>query len=106
MLHSRRRGRERVILTKITCAVRVRIDQAWSSIAARTPHIRDVLIEKHGLEKTGEDVYERGRKGVIYFDCEPTSLAYVERYFNTAGQWLSHQIGDHLKLGCAPNLEH
>lgn len=45
-------------------------------------------------------MYERGRRGVIYFDCEPTSLAYVQRYFSTAGRWLSHQLGDHLQLGC------
>lgn len=85
----------------IAYAVRARIDQAWISIAERTPHIRDVLVAEHGLEKTGEDVYERGRRGVIYFDCEPTSLAYVQRYFSTAGRWLSHQLGDHLQLGCA-----
>lgn len=63
-----------------------------------------MLVAEHGLEKTGEDVYERGRRGVIYFDCEPTSLKYVQRYFSTAGRWLSHQLGDYLQLGCAFKL--
>lgn len=80
-------------------AVRVRIDQAWHHIAERTPHIRDVLVSQHGLEKTGEDIYERGRRGTIYYDCEPSSLTYVQRYFHSAGRWLSHQLGAHLKLG-------
>jgi hypothetical protein len=70
----------------------------------RVPHLRDVLINDHGLQKTGEDVYDYGRSGVIYYDCDPGAEEYVAKYFATAHKWLSHRMGEELQLKCGPPL--
>jgi hypothetical protein len=78
-----------------------RIDDAWHRVAMRNPHICGELMGRHGLEKTGEDVFERGRRAIVYYECEPGSEKYVARYFKDSQRWLGHQLGNELGLKCA-----
>jgi hypothetical protein len=81
-------------------AVKARIDQAWHHVSNRCPHMIS-LVEEHGLEKTGEAVFERGRRAVVFYECEETSQDYVARYFVSARRWLGHQLGEQMQLKCA-----
>lgn len=84
------------------CAVKARIDDAWHAVTLRNSHIAGTLVARHGLEKTGEDVFERGRRAVIYYECNAGSEAYVASYFQSARRWLGHQLGEAMHLKCAP----
>jgi hypothetical protein len=65
----------------------------------RNSHIYGELILNNGLEKTGEDVFDQGRRAVIYYECDEGSKEYVARYFQSARRWLGHQLGEELRLG-------
>lgn len=90
-----------MMLKSDACAVQQRIDDAWHRVTVRNAHIFDELMGRHGLEKTGEDVFERGRKATVYYECNPGSEKYVGRYFKDAKSWLGHQLGNELAFKCA-----
>jgi hypothetical protein len=69
-------------------------------VAAGCPHICS-LVEEHGLEKTGEAVFERGRRAIVYYECDEASQAFVARYFSSAHRWLGHRLGEQMHLKCA-----
>jgi hypothetical protein len=79
-------------------AVKARIDGAWQKVTLKNPHIYGKLMAEHGLEKTGEDVFECGRRAVIYYECNEGSEEYVGRYFISARKWLGHHLGEELLL--------
>jgi hypothetical protein len=83
------------------CAVKARVDAAWHAVAARTPHICGALMGRHGLEKTGEDIFERGRRAVVYYECNEASDAELHAWFAKSRKWLSHRLGEELRLKCA-----
>ena len=65
----------------------------------------DVLTNIHGLEKTGEDVFEKGRRAEIYYECEEGSEDLLQQWFARSRKWLSHRLGDELHLKCALSFE-
>lgn len=82
-------------------AVAQKIDDAWRRVTLRSPYITGHLVAKHGLEKTGADIFERGRRAVVYYDCDPASQQLVAEYFRQAHKWLAHQLGNEMRLKCA-----
>ena len=89
-------------LLRVFCAVCQQIDEAWEDVVMRTPHLHDTLMGDHSLEKTGIQVSDKGRRCTIFYSCDPASQAYVANYFATASRWLSHRIGEQLRVKCVP----
>lgn len=86
-------------------AVSRQIDEAWEDVVMRTPHLHDTLMGDHSLEKTGMEVSDKGKRCTIYYSCDPASQAYVANYFATSSRWLSHRIGEQLRVKYASPCE-
>lgn len=85
----------------LVCTVRSRIDKAWDVVVRKHPFLWEQLLGTWGFMKTGEDVFDFGRRAVIYYECEPQHEVEVKKYLRAGAPWLGHQIGSILQLKCA-----
>lgn len=68
---------------------------------ASNPFLQSELVQHRGLEMTDCEVAERGRRAVVYYECDEGAEEYVARYFAKARAWLGHRLGEQMGLKCA-----